>query len=182
MNVLEKLMVEHHLIQNFLDRLQEGQIKMESGGKLPPEFFSKAIEFARSFADKYHHYKEEHLLFNLLAMKKKGELDAQIAALRYSHEQGRNLINQIAQALPGYSGGQEVAEIIILENLAAYISLLKKHIHQEDHIFFLMVAKELLPIEQEELLKAFQKEEAKMGEKFLTQMQERLIEMESLLV
>lgn len=181
MTVLEKLIGEHHYIQRFLDRLQESLIKMESGTKPPPEFFSKVIEFARFFTDKYHHFKEEHLLFALLAMKKKGELDAQIEALRYSHEQGRNLISQITQALPGYSQGQEVSEILILEHLAAYISLLKKHIHQEDHVFFLVVAKELSPAEQQELLMAFQKEEAKMGKEFLAKIEETLIEMESLL-
>ncbi|MGB9699922.1 MAG: hemerythrin domain-containing protein [Thermodesulfobacteriota bacterium] len=181
MNVLEKLINEHHFIQKFLDRLQEAQIKMEAGGKPSPEFFSKVLECARSFTDKYHHFKEEHLLFSLLAMKKKGELDAQIETLRYTHEQGRNLISQIAQALPGYSQGQEAAGIIILENLAAYISLLKKHMHQEDHVFFLMVAKEVTPAEQQELSAAFQREEAKVGEKFLAKMADTLIEMESLL-
>lgn len=181
MNALEKLMVEHHFMQKFLDRLQEGQVRMESGEKLPSDFFSKMVEFARSFADKYHHFKEEYLLFSLLAMKKKGELDAQIETLRYSHEQGRNLINQIAQALPRYNKGQEAAENLILENLAAYIPLLKKHIHQEDHVFFLLAAKELSAAEQQELLKAFQKEDAKVGEGFLRKMQDVLIEMESLL-
>ncbi len=181
MNILAKLGDEHHLIQKFLDRLQEAQIRMEAGAQLSPEFFAKAVEFARSFTDKYHHFKEELLLFSLLAMKKKGELDAQIESLRYSHERGRNLINQMANALPGYSKGQEAAVLSILENLAAYIPLLKRHIHQEDHVFFLLVAKEVTPPEQQELWKAFQEEEKKMGKNFLDKMSKLLVEMDSLL-
>ncbi len=182
MDIWSKLMNEHHLIQQFLDVLEAAKVQMEMGKKPKVKFFHQALEFARLFADKYHHFKEEYLLFSLLAMKKKGEIDGQIEALRYSHEQGRNLINQIANALNSYKNGQEVATITILENLASYIAILKKHLHQEDHVFFLMVAKEVTAAEQQELAEAFQREEAKMDEKFLAKMSDTLIEMETLLV
>lgn len=181
MDIWQTLMNEHHLLQQFLDRLESAKIQMESGEYPPGEFFTHALEFARAFADKFHHFKEEYLLFNLLAMKKKGEIDAQIEALRYSHEQGRNYINQIAQALKGYEKRAEISGITIWENLAAYISLLKKHMHQEDHFFFLLAAKEILPAEQRELQEAFSKEEAKLGKRFLEKMQELISKMESLL-
>jgi hemerythrin-like domain-containing protein len=182
MDIWSKLMNEHHLIQQFLDVLEAAKVQMEMGKKPQGEFFRQALEFARLFADKYHHFKEEYLLFSLLAMKKKGEIDGQIEALRYSHEQGRNLINQIANALNNYKNGQEVATITILENLASYIAILKKHLHQEDHVFFLLAAKEILPEEQAELQNAFQKEEMKRGEKFLENMENLLRELESILI
>ncbi|MGQ9694948.1 MAG: hemerythrin domain-containing protein [Thermodesulfobacteriota bacterium] len=141
MDIFKTLTEEHQFIHQFLDKLQMAQMKMEEGKKLPVEFLEKSIEFARTFADKYHHYKEEYLLFGLLAMKKKGELDGHIESLRYSHEQGRNLINHVAQALRSYQKGQEAANISILENLSAYISLIRAHIYKEDHVFFLLAAK-----------------------------------------
>lgn len=76
MDIFKTLTEEHQFIHQFLDKLQMAQMKMEEGKKLPVEFLKKSIEFARTFADKYHHYKEEYLLFGLLAMKKRENLMA----------------------------------------------------------------------------------------------------------
>lgn len=181
MEALEILLKEHGLIRQFLDILHLGMEKLEEGERPPVEFFEKAIEFARKFSDKYHHFKEEYLLFNLLARKKNGRMDAQIDSLRYLHERGRNLIQGLAQSLDGYSKGREAQTIAVLENVAAYISLLRQHIHKEDHIFFLMVAKEISEKEDADLLAAFKKEEGKMDRKVFANSSKLLEGMEELL-
>lgn len=154
MDIFVILREEHQLIHQFLDQLQTALIRIEKGEKIPVRFLEKAGEFARTFADKYHHFKEEYLLFSLLAMKKRGELDGAIESLRYSHERGRNLINQLAAALPGYEKGQEASGLMVIESLAAYLALLKAHIHKEDHFFFLLAAKEISLQESSELEEA----------------------------
>ncbi len=165
MEILEMLVKEHGLIRQFLDNLHLAVEKIEGGEHPPREFFEKGVKFARNFTDKYHHFKEEYLLFGLLAMKKKGQIDAQIDSLKYSHERGRSLVNELEKALDGYSQGQEAQLIGILEGLAAYISLLKQHIHREDHVFYPMAEGEISEKEQNELLKEFLKEDEKLGGK-----------------
>ncbi|MBM4331814.1 MAG: hypothetical protein FJ117_11435 [Deltaproteobacteria bacterium] len=177
MEVLAILMDEHKLIQRCLDHLTVAVVEMEEGKRPPVEFFRKAFEFARRFSDKYHHFKEEYLLFSLLASKKNGQIDS----LRYQHERGRNLINEMDDSLDGYFQGREIQTMTILENLAAYISLLRQHINREDRLFFLMAGKEISEKEGKELLEEFKKEERRTNENILAHSRRILEEMEALL-
>jgi hemerythrin-like domain-containing protein len=163
MKSLEILTKEHGLIRQVLDNLSLAIEKLEVDERPPREFFEKALSFARHFADKYHHFKEEYVMFGLLAQKKEGAIDAQIDALRYQHERGRNFIAEIANSLEGYSKGEEFSTTSLLENLAAYISLIRRHIHREDHFFYPMVEKELSAHEDKGLVEQFKKEEEKTG-------------------
>ena len=161
MKPTEMLANEHKLIRQALDSFSLAVEKLEREEKPPKEFFEKGVDFVRNFADKYHHFKEEYLMFGRLAEKKNGELDAQIDALRYQHDRGRDLIGEISNALDGYSRGENAPTTILLENLAAYVSLLRSHIHKEDHAFYPMVDEELSEEEQKILLDEFEKENSK---------------------
>ena len=182
MEILDTLIDEHVLIRQFLDSLNLCLEKMERGDRPSQEFFQKAVAFAGNFADKYHHFKEEHVLFNYLAMKKKGKIDAQVDSLKFQHERGRALMREVANGLEGYAKGQEAQTITILENLAAYISLLRQHIRKEDYIFFPMVEREIPREEQQGLLEAFYREGKKMGERFLEKSKRDLYKMAGLLL
>lgn len=157
MRTIDILVKEHELILEALDYLAAARNGLEKRRRPPKEFFEKAIVFAREFADQYHHFKEEYLLFGLLAQKKEGAFDAEIGALRYGHERGRKCINEVAESMAGYADGDEIATIRLLENLAAYISTLKRHIFSEDRVFFDLVEQELSDNDDEVLLVQFQK-------------------------
>ena len=160
---LEILKKEHGLICHALDIVSVAKEKLETGKRPPQEFFEKAVEFLRTFADKFHHFKEEYLMFGLLAEKKDGLYDGEIGALRYQHERCRKCINLIENSLHGYSQGDAVATTMLLENLSSYISLLKLHIYIEDHIFFPMVDKVLSEDEDRMLSEQFRYEEKETG-------------------
>ena len=102
-------------------------------------------------------------MFGLLAQKKDGAFDGPISALRFEHERCREFVKKIERSVEDYSRGDQIATATLLENLAAYISILKRHIHSEDQIFFPMVDRELSQDEKEALQLQFQKEEEKMG-------------------
>jgi hemerythrin-like domain-containing protein len=161
----EILMKEHDLIRKVLDDCSFALEKMEDGEKPPKEFFEKAVEFARTFSDKHHRFKEEFLMFTVLAQKKNGIIDAEIDALRYQHDRSRNLIAAISQSIGRYADGQDPQATIIVENMAAYISLLRRHMQREDHVFYPLVEKELSASEEQDLMDEFQKEETKTGGK-----------------
>ena len=68
------------------------------------------------------------------------------------------------------------------QSLAAYISLLRRHIYEEDHIFFKMAEKELSKEEEDLLSVQFKKEDQKMGgQSFYEQHRKLLEEMKVLL-
>jgi hemerythrin-like domain-containing protein len=138
---------EHALIRRFIDLLTLAADQMEAGEGPPREFFDRAVAFARNFVGRFHHYKEEHILFTRLAEKQQGLFDGAIEALRHQHEQGRNCINGISDALGGYALGDDIHTSQLLENLAAYIRLLRHHIHREDSRFFPMVRESFSEIE-----------------------------------
>jgi hemerythrin-like domain-containing protein len=182
MKAIDILLREHDLIRQVLDDLSIAIEKLEMDERPPKEFFEKAVEFARKFADEFHHFKEEYIMFGLFAQKKDGALDGQIDALRYQHERGRNFVVEIAHSLDGYAKGDELSTTTLLENLASYISLLRRHIHKEDHAFYPMVERDLTENEGGALLEQFKKEEERIGDKDFFENNSKLVhEMSSLL-
>ncbi len=182
MSPLETLRNEHGLIRQFLDNLALAVAKLEDGEQPPREFFDKAVLFARTFADSFHHIKEEHVMFVRLAQKNNGAIDGQIESLRHQHDRGRNYISAIAEALDGYAEGKPIQISDVLENAAAYISLLRNHIHKEEHVFFPMVDKELSDQEQDELRAEFDKARQKAGENAFENSHKFVVDMGSMLV
>jgi hemerythrin-like domain-containing protein len=151
MDPIETLRNEHGLIRRFVDLLSVAVSRLEVENPPPRAFFDDGIEFVRGFSDGFHHKKEENVMFRQLAQKKNGAIDGQIEALRYQHDQGRGFIAAIAGALDGYAEGNPGDTAIVRENAAAFASLLKHHIHIEDHIFFPM-SRESMTVEELEAL------------------------------
>ena len=163
MKAIETLVGEHKMILKFLDNLLKAaeQIKLNQGP--PREFFEAAVDFARSYADKHHHFKEEYTMFRMLAQKHNGALDAQIEKNRQQHEQCRNLIQKISESLSGYKNKLESSTETLQRSVVEYVNTLRSHIQSESEVFFPMAKKALSPSEDSDLLKEFAKYEKKAG-------------------
>mgnify|MGYP000339061785 CR=1 FL=1 len=70
MSVLDTLKKEHLLVRRYLDNIEVALDLMHKGGEVPEQFFNLAVDFSRNFMDKYHHFKEEYVIFLKLAEKK----------------------------------------------------------------------------------------------------------------
>ena len=163
MEAVRILMYEHYVIKEFLDQLALAAEKMAGGEGPDRAFFDTALSFCRDYADKAHHYKEEHVMFGLLASKHEGRIDAQIESHRNQHEQLRSVVSGMSGLLNRYAAGDAVAKDDLRENLEEYVRSLRKHIASEDEIFFPMVEVFLTPEEGEALLEEFEKYGAKAG-------------------
>jgi len=163
MDPIDTLRNEHGLIRRFIDTLAVAVEWLEEDRNPPPEFFAKSVQFASGFADTFHHRKEELIMFLQLAQKKNGAIDGQIEALRYQHDQGRGFISRIRESLEAYSAGDPLAAAVVRESGAAYVSLLRHHIHTEDHIFFPLARDEMTEEELEALTIEFDKEGERHG-------------------
>lgn len=159
MKITQPLIDEHIYILKGLAFLKQARDQIEKNQHPPKSFFQKSISFFRNYADKYHHYKEEFLMFGFLAQKKEGALDLEIGSLRHQHNIGRQSLTKLEKSLNGYEIENEIATTNLLKNLASFISILSRHIYMEDHLFFPMVEKELSIEEKKILLKQFKIEE-----------------------
>lgn len=163
MHVTRVLIQEHVLIKQVLHLMDRSRQALEAGDPVPGLFFEKAVTFCEQFADQFHHFKEEFLLFGMLSYKKQGELDTAMGMLRYQHERCRQSIARIKTALSRYKENDEMAVTRVLENLSVYVSLLHRHIGMEDRIFFPMAELSLSREEADSLEAQFAQQAQRFG-------------------
>lgn len=155
MSALQILIREHELIQIFLDTVVLALRRLERGDSVPRAFFDHVVRFARGFVDEHHHFKEECLMFEMLG-RKKGALSEQMAQLQHEHERGRFLVSELEAQLGDYEA-QAGACDPLLDNVSAFVSLLRHHIDVEDHVFYPLAQRAFTAEEQSHLLEEFQR-------------------------
>lgn len=163
MTALDKLKDDHKLIRRYLDNLLIAHEFLVEQKTVPPSVFEKTLEFSKDFMNKFHHYREEYVLFLKLAEKKGGTIDPQIVSLRDQHERSRELVSQIKEALKGYKKGDEVMVNRLAENVGYYVSLERQHVNRENHVFYPMAEETFSEDEMAEFDKEFDKIDEKQG-------------------
>ena len=151
----EALKKDHRLIEKMLDILQKTAKRLDQGGDAPAEALKNVSVFIKTFADNYHHGKEEELLFK--AMEEKGfpREGGPIGVMLIEHDEGRGYSHALAESIEKYSAGDNSAKKAIAENARNYSDLLSQHIPKEDGILYMMADNILSESFQEELLKKF---------------------------
>jgi hemerythrin-like domain-containing protein len=102
------------------------------------------IDFIINFADKYHHLKEEDVLF--MEMEKHGMSteSGPIAVMLSEHDKGRAYIKQALEGVAKFKSGDNKAYDEIRVNLLNYCELLVNHIAKENNVLYPM-AQRILP-------------------------------------
>jgi hemerythrin-like domain-containing protein len=138
MNPIQKLMAEHQIILKGIAIFDKKLKEIESGEMVDTVFLKKAIDFIRNYADKYHHAKEENILF--AKMEKAGfpKDTGPVAVMLYEHAEGREFISGLEIAISRYEDGDVSVRGEIIVNGTAYTSLLRNHIQKEDNILYPM--------------------------------------------
>jgi hemerythrin-like domain-containing protein len=154
---------EHALILKGLDLLTTAADKINRNENPPREFFEKAVSFTLNFTNKFHHYKEEIVMFGLLAQKHEGEIDAEIERLRSQHQVLHNYMNEISISLDAYSENAQSEVRRLHRNLSEYIDVLRRHVHAEDKKFYPLVAKTLTEEEMQEMADRFEEYSTEEG-------------------
>ena len=131
------LMIEHRLIERMVSVMKRKIAEMEEAGEADPTFIDVAVDFIRTYADRFHHGKEEKILFRDLEKKKMKADDQRIMEeLIQEHIKGRRLTASLVAAKKRYTGGEEAALITILDILRKLVDFYPKHIEKEDKVFF----------------------------------------------
>lgn len=122
---IRELVNEHVIIKSFLALVPDLCKRLEEERDLDKELILGIVDFIRNYADKFHHAKEEDILF-----KYTDEGQDIIKVMYEDHKTGRNYVKAILEGLNTQDVGQ------ITRNLNAYKELLTQHIKKEDEILY----------------------------------------------
>ncbi|MFQ5447323.1 MAG: hemerythrin domain-containing protein [Saprospiraceae bacterium] len=152
---IKMLYAEHQVILERIEDLR--QLLKGNNMATKKEELLRYVDFFRTYADKYHHHKEEDVLFSLLKDRFPG-LWSITEALEEHHAMFRENIADIENALR--SEDWEKVEGI----LPRYLSDLTDHISAEDDELFVAVDEQLTGAEREKLYYAFLDKDRELGE------------------
>lgn len=129
---------EHQNILKVIKALKNECRAIETGQAVDREFFTAAIDFIRNYADKFHHAKEEGLLFKEMCQDSVKMHCNPIDQMLHEHDLGREFVKNLEIAVATGDGQQ------VVFNAQGYAMLLEEHIFKEDNILYPM-AEEVLP-------------------------------------
>jgi hemerythrin-like domain-containing protein len=127
---------EHALILRAVELLERGLARLEAGTSVGGPFFAALVEFFQVFVDRYHHGKEEGILFPfMVAEMDYPQTSGPVAVLTLDHTAGRARVRAMADAAARLEAEPAVASEL-LGHGQAYAVLLRSHIDREDHKVF----------------------------------------------
>ena len=158
-NVTQVMSDEHQLILRMITLVEQNTELMEQGKFRNWRFFLDAVDFIRNYADRFHHAKEEDVLFVELVKNGMPEKQSPIEAMQMEHEQGRTFVRSLEEAAQKALSGDPGQIPLIAENAKGYAELLRGHIDKEDTILY-PLAERVLPEEvRERMLTAYDQAE-----------------------
>ncbi|MBI5241234.1 MAG: hemerythrin domain-containing protein [Elusimicrobia bacterium] len=145
----KQLSEEHQVILKVIAAVRAQCDRVEGGAALDQAFFARAVDFIKNYADKFHHAKEEDILFPELGQPGVEMHCDPRGQMLHEHDLGRGFVRGLEAALKA----GKPAELV--ENARGYCGLLEEHIYKEDNILYPMA---------EEAMGA--QRSAKLGERF----------------
>jgi hemerythrin-like domain-containing protein len=156
MKPIGPLMVEHRLIERMIAIVKEEIDKIKEGKKADPVFIDTYVDFARTYADRCHHGKEEDILFRDLAKKKlSSEHKKTMDELVQEHIYARKTVGELVAAKDLYVQGNKDALKDVTAKLKALSEFYPKHIEKEDKNFFFPILDYFTKKEQDDMLQEF---------------------------
>ena len=149
---MKVLVDEHVFIKRLIAQLprliEEIESKPENGMALAEE----SLDFIRRYADKFHHAKEEDILFKYFDE----DLDI-LKTMHEEHEIGREHVRGAVEGLANHDGRA------ISMRFKEYSELLTEHIKKEDEILYPWLDRNLTINQVGELFSRFQEVEKEFG-------------------
>lgn len=149
---MKRLVDEHVLIKRWIALIPAVVENLDLETDEGRQLILDGIDIIQSYADRYHHAKEEDILFKYF-----DENSPIVQAMYEDHTTGRGHVKAIIKALEGKD------KISLSEHLMAYRDLLTGHIKREDEILFPWMDRNLTTTQVDELLSKFNEVDRKMG-------------------
>ncbi len=147
------LVDEHKLIKRWLALIprviEEVDLKSSEGREL----ILAGVDFIRSYADRFHHAKEEDILFKYF-----DENLEILQVMHRDHEKARSHVRALIEAVENRD------KEAMAGHLLAYKELLTEHIRKEDEVLYPWMDRELSIVQLGELQARFEEVDQRFGE------------------
>lgn len=149
---MKMLVDEHVLIKRLVALIPAIVESLDAKSEDGRQIILDTVDFIRSYADKFHHAKEEEILFKYFD----DSLDI-LKVMYEDHTQGRGHVQAILKAL------DRKDETTIAKHLTAYGVLLSQHIKKEDEILLPWLDRNLSISRIGKLFKEFKEADNNIG-------------------
>lgn len=137
MKAIEILVEEHDYILSMIE-VSKVILADHNSTDLPLDDVKFLVDFIQNFADKYHHMKEEDILFTEMGNYGMPAQNSPVGVMLSEHNQGRAYIKLVKEGISNFEAGDTSAYIQIKENLLSFGELLTQHIFKENNILYPM--------------------------------------------
>lgn len=152
----EILSQEHRVIERVLACLDILAQRARRNAALDAHSAREALEFLGTFADAFHHAKEERALFPRMEQRGIPRHVGPLAVMLHEHELGRAAIRGMREALERFERGEKPAGVEFADSAEQYVALLHEHIAKEDQVLFPMADACLSEADREAVLASFE--------------------------
>lgn len=151
------LIDEHKLILQALEAIKTKIDEIRSNKAVDPNLITTLVDFFRTYADRFHHGKEEGILFSELTKKQLIETDKKaMNELIEEHVFARHTVTALESAKENYVAGKTQSADAVAELLQTLTEFYPRHIEKEDKHFFYPSMEYFSLKEREEMKAAFQ--------------------------
>jgi hemerythrin-like domain-containing protein len=158
---IRTLMKEHEQIKRLLAFIaalcEDLKIQMDQ------QLINECVYFIQNYADKFHHAKEEEILF----VYADGNSDITKVMVE-EHQNGRNFVKSVVEGLAANDGRK------IIAGFSNYRDLLQKHIQKEDEILYPWIDRNLSTRQVGELMTKFNEVNRNFGKEIADSFEEFL--------
>lgn len=150
---VKSLVDEHKRIMRFVALIPEIARDFDAASEERRRLVIDGVDFIRSYADRFHHAKEEEILF--------GYFDPDLDILKVMHEdhrKGRGHVKDLLEALDRRDSEG------VVSNLEGYAAVLTEHIRKEDEILYPWMDRNLSTRQVGEMFAKFQEVDRKFEE------------------
>ena len=164
---VKNLVDEHVLIKRLLALVPTITDFVEKSETVDKELILNCVDFIRGYADKFHHMKEEDILFKYV------DEQSEIIKIMYEdHVTGRNHVKNVVE------GAESGNKAQIKEHLNGYRDLLTQHIKKEDEILYPWIDRQLSDQQVGELFQRCSAADASVGEELPRRYEKFIIDLE----
>ena len=165
-DITQALVNEHRLILRMIALLERKAPKTADGSYINWQFYLDGIDFIRQYADRFHHAKEENILFKALIDNGMPKEHSPVAAMLMEHDQGRSYVRAMETAVLEAQLGHEDTYQEIADNALGYAALLRDHIDKEDDILYPLAERVLPESVRPSILEDYRAAEAQVSAEF----------------
>ena len=136
---IDVMVKEHDNILRFNQIVRNICIGILKGEEICVQDFEKMIEFARNYADKHHHGKEEQILFKEMQIHL-GNIGTNLIThgMLVEHDFGRLYVSELETAIGQYRDNpNNDSKLDIIANAIGYTKLLQRHIDKENEVVYI---------------------------------------------